>query len=82
VQQNRTKNSKQFEKICNWSKQMVDWKIKKELSQRSKRAFFTTTVIRQLWVPYWGLQPTFASIECMYVCMCVCVCVCVFHKSF
>lgn len=77
VQQNKTKNSKQFEKIYNWSKQMVDCKIKKELSQKSKRAFLTTTVIRQLWVPLLGgLQPTFASIECMYLCMYMYVCVC------
>jgi hypothetical protein len=59
-------------------KQTNGWLENKErVESEIKRAFFTTTVIRQLWVPYWGLQPTFASIVCMYVCMYVCMCVCV-----
>ncbi len=77
AQQNKTKNSKTI-----WEnlqlKQTNGWLENKErVESEIKRAFFTTTVIRQLWVPYWGLQPTFASIVCMYVCMYVCMCVCV-----
>ncbi len=75
VQQNKTKKIKTI-----WEnlqlKQTNGWLEHKErVESEIKGAFSTTTVIRQLWVPYWGLQPTFASIICMYVCMCVCVCV-------
>ncbi len=75
VQQNKTKKIKTI-----WEnlqlKQTNGWLEHKErVESEIKGAFSTTTVIRQLWVPYWGLQPTFVSIICMYVCMCVCVCV-------
>ncbi len=54
-------------------KQTNGWLEHKErVESEIKGAFSTTTVIRQLWVPYWGLQPTFVSI----------MCVCVFHKYF
>jgi hypothetical protein len=89
---NKTKQNKKFKTI--WenlqSKQTNAWLENKESSsQKSKRAFLTTTVIRQLWVPYWGPQPTFVSIICMYVCMYVSryvcmyiyVCMCVFFTN-
>ncbi len=75
------KNQKQFEKIYNWSKQMVDWNIKKELSQKSKELFPRQRSSDNYEFLTGAYNPHLrASYVCMYVC--VCVCVCVFHKSF
>jgi hypothetical protein len=65
------KNQKQFEKIYNWSKQMVDWNIKKELSQKSKELFPRQRSSDNYEFLTGAYNPHLqASYVCMYVCMC------------
>jgi hypothetical protein len=61
---------------------MVDWKIKKELSQKSKELFSQQRSSDNYEFLTGAYNPHLrASYVCMYVCMYVCVCVCVFFTN-